>query len=169
MINIKKGLDVPISGAPAQQITTASQAGDGGGAVKTVAVIGPDYIGMKPTMAVHEGDKVALGQKLFEDKKTLGVIYTSPSAGTVSKINRGDKRVLESVVIEIDPAGEEVGFSSHGIDTLDSLDRKTVVSQLVDSGQWVGRSVKFLPLMLSPQLFLSQRQIQTLWLQILLL
>ena len=136
MINIKKGLDVPISGAPPQQITNAGVAANG--AVKKVAVLGPDYIGMKPTMFIREGDQVALGQKLFEDKKTQGVIYTAPAAGTVAAINRGEKRVLQSVVIEIDPDGEEVAFESHGIDSLDSLERSAVVSQLVESGQWVG-------------------------------
>lgn len=130
MITIKKGLDVPISGAPTQQIST-------GKPVKTVAVIGPDYIGMKPTMAVQEGDKVALGQKLFDDKKTPGVIYTAPAAGTVTAINRGDKRVLLSVVIEIDEAGEQNTFASFAPDELSSMDRDKVVQQLTESGQWV--------------------------------
>lgn len=139
MINIKKGLDVPISGAPSQQITSAgSSQGSPESAVKTVAVLGPDYIGMKPTMSVREGDKVALGQKLFEDKKSPGVIFTAPAAGTVTAINRGEMRVLQSVVIDIDANGEEVSFDSHGIDALDSLDRQSVVDQLVESGQWVG-------------------------------
>lgn len=130
MITIKKGLDVPISGVPAQQIST-------GKTVKTVAVIGPDYIGMKPTMAVREGDKVALGQKLFEDKKTPGVIYTAPAAGTVVAVNRGDKRVLQSVVIEIDDHGEQNTFASYSLGELSSLNRDQVVQQLVESGQWV--------------------------------
>lgn len=130
MITIKKGLDVPISGAPAQQIST-------GKPVKTVAVIGPDYIGMKPTMLVREGDKVALGQKLFEDKKTPGVFFTAPAAGTVTAINRGDKRALLSVVVEVDEAGDENTFTSYGTGELDSVDRDKVVEQLVESGQWV--------------------------------
>lgn len=130
MITIKKGLDVPISGAPAQQIST-------GKSVKTVAVIGPDYIGMKPTMTVREGDKVALGQKLFEDKKTPGVFYTAPAAGTVTAINRGDKRVLLSVVIEVDEVGDEHTFTSYASNEIDSMDRDKVVQQLVESGQWV--------------------------------
>ena len=137
MINIRKGLDVPISGAPAQQIIAAGN-GEASNVVRTVAVVGSDYPGMKPTMAVKEGDTVALGQKLFEDKKTEGVIYTAPAAGTVSVINRGDKRVLESVVIDIDPDGEEVSSQAHGVATLSTLNREAVVSQLVESGQWVG-------------------------------
>jgi len=134
MITIKKGLDIPLSGAPLQQINPDNYVGN---AVKTVAVIGPDYIGMRPTMAVKEGDKVALGQVLFEDKKNPGVVFTAPAAGTVSAINRGEKRVFESVVIEVDDEGEEKTFASHSIDSLDALERQNVVSQLVESGQWV--------------------------------
>ena len=129
MFMIKKGLDVPLSGAPKQQI-------ESGPAVKTVAVIGPDYHGMKPTMLVREGDVVSLGQKLFEDKKTPGVFYTAPAAGTVSAINRGGRRMLESVVVEIDPAGQELSWESFSINELDSLDRDKVVEQLTESGQW---------------------------------
>jgi Na+-transporting NADH:ubiquinone oxidoreductase subunit A len=57
-IKIKKGLDLPITGAPAQEI-------EDGPAVGHVAVLGPDYIGMRPTMAVNEGDQVKKGQLLF--------------------------------------------------------------------------------------------------------
>ena len=38
-----------------------------------VAILGEDYQGLKPTMLVAEGDKVTLGQPLFEDKKNPGV------------------------------------------------------------------------------------------------
>ena len=46
-----------------------------------MALIGYDYVGMKPTMNVKEGDIVAKGQPVFEDKKRVGVIYTAPAAG----------------------------------------------------------------------------------------
>ena len=87
MINIKKGLDLPISGTPRQSI-------EQGNAARSVAVLGPDYPGMKPTMEVKLGDTVAKGQILFSDKKTPGVNYTAPAAGTVIDINRGAKRAL---------------------------------------------------------------------------
>jgi len=129
MFTIKKGLDVPLSGAPKQQI-------ESGPVVKTVAVIGPDYHGMKPTMLVGEGDVVSLGQKLFEDKKTPGVFYTAPAAGTVVAVNRGERRMLESVVIDIDAAGQELSWESFSAQELGSLDRNKVVEQLTESGQW---------------------------------
>src|SRR5690554_7165576 len=58
MIKIKKGLDLPISGAPEQTITD-------GKPIRHVALIGFDYHGMKPTMAVKEGDRVKRGTLLF--------------------------------------------------------------------------------------------------------
>ena len=95
MIKIKRGMDIPIQGAPQQVIENAP-------AARAVALVGFDYVGMKPTMAVQEGDRVKLGQLLFTDKKTEGVRYTAPASGVVSAVNRGAKRVLQSVVIDID-------------------------------------------------------------------
>ena len=91
---IKKGLDLPITGGPKQII-------EDGNKVNSVAILGMDYVGMKPTMMVSEGDTVKLGQILFTDKKNPGVNFTSPGAGVVKSINRGAKRALQSVVIEL--------------------------------------------------------------------
>ncbi len=131
MVKIKKGLDLPIGGAPEQAISD-------GPAVRTVAVLGPDFPGMKPTMMVQEGDQVSLGQVLFTDKKTEGVQYTAPGAGRITAINRGLKRALLSVVIELDEEnnGGEETFSTFASDTITGLDRNEVVEQLRRSGAW---------------------------------
>jgi Na+-transporting NADH:ubiquinone oxidoreductase subunit A len=129
MIEVKKGLDLPITGAPEQRIEDARP-------VHHVAILGTDYIGMKPTMEVREGDKVKLGQLLFTDKKNEGVRFTAPAAGEVIAINRGEKRRLLSVVIKVDENEEAVEFTAHGRDKLESLERQTVVDQLVESGLW---------------------------------
>lgn len=128
MIKIKRGLDLPITGSPEQRIDDARQ-------VRSVAVVGFDYHGMKPTMEVREGDRVKLGQILFSDKKTPGVIFTSPAAGVVSAINRGERRVLQSVVIDIE-GDEAVAFDSHAVDQLASLDQQVIRDQLISSGLW---------------------------------
>ena len=128
MFKITKGLDLPISGAPNQVIENAP-------AARSVAVIGPDFHGMKPTMEVKVGDKVKKGQLLFTDKKTEGVKYTSPASGTVAAINRGDKRVLQSVVVDVE-GNEKEEFASCSGSELKSLERQVVVSNLVDSGLW---------------------------------
>ena len=128
MIKIKKGLDLPISGAPEQTITD-------GKPVRHVALIGFDYIGMKPTMAVKEGDRVKRGTLLFTDKKTEGVRYTSPAAGVVKEINRGERRVFQSVVIEVD-GDEAETYARYNDSDLAGLERQQVVDNLVESGLW---------------------------------
>jgi len=113
MIRIKRGLDLPITGAPAQRI-------EAGRPVRSVAVIGFDYHGMKPTMSVQVGDRVKLGQVLFSDKKTPGVVFTAPGAGTISAIHRGEQRVLQSVVIDLE--GEDaVEFARYTDGELETL------------------------------------------------
>lgn len=128
MIRIKRGLDLPMVGAPERQI-------DAGRPVRSVAVIGFDYNGMKPTMQVQEGDRVKLGQVLFSDKKTPGVLFTAPGAGVVKAINRGERRVLQSVVIELD-GDEQVTFASYAADKLAGLADEQVRDNLQQSGLW---------------------------------
>jgi len=127
--SIKKGLDLPLSGRPEQTIFDANT-------VKSVAVLGNEYVGMRPTMLVEEGQRVKLGEPLFEDKKTPGVFYTAPGAGIVKAINRGAKRALQSVVIELD-GDEEVQFEQVAPDALDKLDRQAIKDKLLNSGLWL--------------------------------
>ena len=129
MIKLKKGLDIPLAGSPKQEISA-------GNAIKTVAVLGEEYIGMRPTMSVEVGDTVKKGQVLFEDKKNPGVKFTAPLAGTVTEINRGAKRVLQSVVIAA-AGNDAVEFAKYSADQLAGLSREQVVQNLVDSGLWV--------------------------------
>ena len=128
MIKTTKGLDLPIAGTPQQQISD-------GPTPTRIAVLGEEYIGMRPTMMVQVGDKVKKGQYLFEDKKNPGVYFTAPLAGTVEAINRGAKRVLQSVVIAAD-GDEAVEFDAHDASQLGGLEREKVQAQLVKSGLW---------------------------------
>ncbi|NHC07699.1 Na(+)-translocating NADH-quinone reductase subunit A [Azonexus fungiphilus] len=128
MIRIKRGLDLPIAGAPAQRIEAARP-------VRSVAVIGFDYPGMKPTMAVQVGDRVKLGQVLFSDKKTPGVHFTAPGAGVVSAIHRGEQRVLQSVVVDLE-GDDAVEFASYPDAQIDALSPAQVRDNLQQSGLW---------------------------------
>lgn len=127
MIRIKKGLDVPMSGEPQQQIGESSP-------VQQVALVGADYIGMKPTMLVNEGDSVALGQPVFSDKKREGVVFTAPGAGRVVAVNRGEKRRFLSLVIELDGDKEETFDDFEG--RLDSVTSEQARELLLKSGLW---------------------------------
>ncbi len=125
---IKKGLDLPLSGEPKQLIENGNQ-------VTSVAILGMDYVGMKPTMMVNEGDKVKLGQVLFSDKKNPGVLFTSPGAGRVKAINRGEKRVLQSVVIEL-AGNDEERFDAFNVEDLGSLSAEQITANVIASGLW---------------------------------
>ena len=131
---IKKGLNLPITGAPEQQVATAPQP-------RHVALIADDYVGMKPTMHVAVGDDVRRGQLLFEDKRNPGVRFTAPGSGRISAIHRGERRALQSVVIQLDSAelaggGETVSFSSFTGRSPGELDRGQVKELLLESGLW---------------------------------
>ena len=129
MIRIKKGLDIPIYGSPAEEIVDSKKS-------RSVAILGDDYVGMKPTMLVEEGDQVKLGQPLFEDKKNPGVLVTSPAGGKVEAINRGNRRVLQSIVIEVDSNEDFVQFNSYTEDNLSNATKETIREQLISSGMW---------------------------------
>ena len=131
LIRTKRGLDLPIAGAPEQSVSA-------GASIGSVALLGPDYVDLKPTMQVQEGDRVKLGQPLFTDKKNPGVTFTSPGSGVVEAINRGARRVLQSVVIRLD--GEESSrresFSQYDRGELASLSDHQVRENLLTSGLW---------------------------------
>ena len=132
MITIKKGLDVPVKGAPQQVIHD-------GPSIKTVAALGEEFVGMRPTMFVKVGDRVKKGQVIFSDKKNPGVKFTAQAAGVVKEINRGEKRVLQSVVLDVSKEAdnnEQITFSSYAASELSSIPREDVVNNLVESGLW---------------------------------
>ena len=83
--------------------------------VSTVGLVGFDTPGLKPRMAVAVGDRVKRGQVLFIDKRNPQVKYTAPAAGTIQAVNRGERRVLNSVVVERD-GDEAETFSTNDKD-----------------------------------------------------
>jgi Na+-transporting NADH:ubiquinone oxidoreductase subunit A len=127
-MKIKKGLDIPVSGEPEQVIHD-------GPVVSKLALLGYDYVGMKPTMLVAEGDRVKLGQALFADKNNPKVKFTAPGAGRITAINRGTKRILQSVVIELEGDDEE-NFERYAQDELKGLSAQQVKENLLASGLW---------------------------------
>lgn len=129
-MKITKGLDLPITGKPEQAVYAHP-------APQTVAVLGRDFHDLRPALQVQEGDRVKRGQVLFTDRKSPGVNFTSPGGGVIKAINRGAKRVLNSVVIQLDAQEEAVSFPAYSPEQLSTLDAETIRQQLLDSGQWI--------------------------------
>ena len=132
----KKGLSLPIVGAPQQRVDRARP-------VRRVAVLAADFVGLRPAMRVAVGDDLDRGQVLFEDKRSPGVRFTAAAAGTVSAIHRGDRRALQSVVIDVSRAEyegrtpAEVRFSAFSGQHPSGLSSDDVVELLTESGVWV--------------------------------
>lgn len=94
-ITIRKGLDIPMSGAAELRLTDARS-------ITTYAVKPTDFVGLTPRLVVEEGDNVQAGDALFVDKHDERVRFTSPVSGHVKAIVRGEKRKLLEVVVEAD-------------------------------------------------------------------
>ena len=94
-IKIRKGLDLPISGAAELRLTDARS-------ITTYAIKPTDFVGLTPRLTVEEGDLVCVGDALFVDKHDERIRFTSPVSGQVKSIVRGEKRKLLEVVVEAD-------------------------------------------------------------------
>jgi len=133
---IRKGLTLPIKGEPSRVVAEKK--------VSRIAVMATDFVGLKPRMLVQPGDTVQRGQALFEDKKTPGTFFTAPGAGTVSAVNRGEKRMLQSVVIDLsesestgNPSPDELkSFSSYVGKSAADLSGQELRDLLTEAGMW---------------------------------
>ncbi len=127
-ISIRRGLDIPILGSP-RQIVMRHLACD------RVALLGPDYPGLKPSLLVREGERVQRGQVLFVDRKNPLVRFTAPAAGTIVAIHRGEQRAFQSVVVE-KSGGGQVRFAAHAAKSPDRYDAAAIRELLAESGLW---------------------------------
>jgi Na+-transporting NADH:ubiquinone oxidoreductase subunit A len=127
---IRKGLDLPLAGAPEQRIDEAQSPA-------RVAILAADYVGMKPTMKVTAGDAVRTGDVLFEHKRLPAVRFTSPGAGTVAAVERGAKRALQSVIVQLDVGtGSQRDLTSFTGKHPTSCNDTEVRELLLESGLW---------------------------------
>ncbi|MDC0456735.1 Na(+)-translocating NADH-quinone reductase subunit A [Alphaproteobacteria bacterium] len=128
IFNLKKGLNIPILGIPDQVIHDNK-------VPNSVAVLGPDFKGLKPKMLVSAGDKVIRGTPLFCHKDAPEISYVSPCKGEVKVINRGEKRVLLSVVIDVESIDDE-GIAITKSHSNEKSQEQFVKKCLFDSGLW---------------------------------
>lgn len=123
---LRKGLNLPISGNPRPDVVEAST-------VTSVALLGADYIGLKPKMAVAEGDEVVAGSPVLFNKSMPEAQIVSPVSGRVRAITRGARRKLISVVIDThESSAAPVDFSKVG----DANTRAGIAERLCAAGLW---------------------------------
>ena len=125
---LAKGFDPPSAGAPQQTVEEAPETG-------SVGLLTADYPGLRATLHVSEGDRVALGQPLFTDRDNPEVVFVSPGAGVVSATPHNTRRELEAVIVGL-AGDDEVRFANYGRDDLAGLERACVRETLLASGLW---------------------------------
>lgn len=123
----RRGLDLPLTGKPEQVL-------EDGPTPDRVALLGEDYVGLRPRLFVREGDRVALGQRVLEDRIGEGIPMVAPAAGTVVAVHRGAKRAFQSLVIELEGDAER-SFEAFG--PAADASRDSVRALLLEAGLWV--------------------------------
>ncbi len=126
IIDLKKGLNIPISGAAALEAKKTI-------VPDVVAVKPTDFKGFSPRLLVKEGDKVLAGSPVLADKQRQDILLTSPVSGTVQEIVRGEKRKLLAVLVKPDGANAAVDFGACKPSGLKAEETKEL---LLKSGLW---------------------------------
>ena len=125
-IYLKKGLDLPINGAAAQNTKKVI-------VPDVVAVKPTDFRGLVPKLLVREGDKVLAGTPVLADKMSQNILFASPVSGTVAEVVRGEKRKLLEVRIKADADQEYVDF---GVKKVAEMSAEQIKEALLAAGLW---------------------------------
>ena len=125
-IKLRKGLDIRIMGKAESVLEDAPIA-------EQYALKPIDFPGLTPRLSVKEGQKVQAGDPLFVDKYHPEVFYVSPVSGTVSLINRGERRRILEVLVDADPA---VASADFGKADPQNMDESQIRDVLLKGGMW---------------------------------
>lgn len=102
-MQIKKGLEIPIEGGPTGNIQPLSPS-------RRLALNLHPFPELAFKLLVKEGDVVKIGTPLVEDKKCPERVFVSPASGVIAEIMRGEKRVLQNIVIDVGSQEEQEDF-----------------------------------------------------------
>ncbi len=121
-----KGLDIKLAGEASKETVAAKQAAQ-------YAVAPCDFEGVAPKLLVKVGDSVEAGAALFYNKENSRIIFTSPVSGTISAINRGEKRKIINIVIDADSTQKSKEFN---VVEPTKANREQIIATLLESGLW---------------------------------
>ena len=110
IITLRKGLDINLQGKAVEKLVKLPLAPE-------YAVSPLDFEGVTPKLLVKAGDRVKAGTPLFFNKYNERVVFTSPVSGTVSAINRGEKRCILNVTVQADATQTYEEFAKLNVQT----------------------------------------------------
>jgi Na+-transporting NADH:ubiquinone oxidoreductase subunit A len=127
-IELKRGLDIRLGGAPVQRVAGAFEPA-------RIALLPPDYRDLHPALAAEVGDRVRAGQPLFHDRREPALCFTSFVSGTVVDIRRGARRRVLAVVVARD-GDDAISFPQHSAAAVSRLPVDELRDILLRSGAW---------------------------------
>lgn len=125
-IKIKKGLTIKLKGEAEKTISSAPRS-------RTFSIKPSDFHLIIPKMVVREGDKFQAGDTIFYSKSNESIKFVSPVSGTLSKIERGAKRVITNLLIEADTQDT---YKDFGVLNPESSSADAIKARLLESGCW---------------------------------
>ncbi|MCF6239478.1 MAG: NADH:ubiquinone reductase (Na(+)-transporting) subunit A, partial [Candidatus Marinimicrobia bacterium] len=128
VFKLKKGYDIPLQGVADRRVEKVPK-------TTAIAVQPIDFRGMRPGMRVEPGDTVKRGSILFVDKQRPEILFRSPAAGSVREIVRGERRVIQRVIIDVSADSAEV-FDSYSRSQITELSQAKAKEILLHSGLW---------------------------------
>ena len=124
VIKLRKGLDINLTGRAQEQMLPMISPTE-------YAVVPDDFPGLTPKVTVREGDHVRTGDPLFVDKGCTEVSFASPVSGTVTAVERGERRKVLRVKIAPDAQQEYADF---GVKDVAGLTADNVKESLLQAG-----------------------------------
>jgi Na+-transporting NADH:ubiquinone oxidoreductase subunit A len=100
-------------------------------AVTSAALLGPDYRRVSFELLCKEGDEVKAGAALMRDARRPEINLVAPAAGRVARVERGARRKLLSLQIDVD---DTLGAVRHDPPADD--ERSTLRGFMLESGAW---------------------------------
>lgn len=125
VIKIKRGKDLKLAGKASQETQKIQS--------KTYAVKPQEYPYVWPKLNVKVGDEVKAGTSLFYDKTLNKVQFCAPVSGEIVEINRGERRVVQEIVILAD---SKIQYENFEVKSFESFDKEQIQEALLAGGLW---------------------------------
>ena len=125
VIKLRKGLDINLTGKASKDVTLKVAQTD------EYALVPEAFVGVTPKVVVREGDHVNAGDALFANKACPDVKFASPVSGTVTAIERGERRKVLCVKVKADAVQTSTDFGKKNVETMDGA---AVKQALLEAG-----------------------------------
>ena len=124
LFKLRKGLDINLQGKAEKKKLKLKSNGK-------YALLPDCFEGVVPKVVVKEGDKVKAGDALFINKNCQEMKFASPVSGTVTAVERGERRKVLAVKVQADATQV---FTEFGVKDVASLTGEQVKEALLEAG-----------------------------------